>query len=123
MFRTLGYLEPEASSKACKTCKMIKPWYIQNSLFKHFQGYSGMFKDIDAYSATLTGAQLVGEERLPLSSLKIEKGERCPDLGKKSPDCFWVKFSIQNLVLGVSREKISKMFLCGSLFLVFLTCF
>ena len=84
-----------------------------------------MFKDIDAYSATLTGAQLVGEERLPLSFLKIEKGERCPDLGKKSPDCFslWVKFSIQNLVLGVSKEKISKMFLCGSLFLVFSTCF
>ena len=34
-------------------------WYSQNScLFKHFQGYLGIFRDTDAYSAPLTGAQL-----------------------------------------------------------------
>ena len=58
------------------------------------------------------------EERLPLPFLKIEKGERCPDFGKNSPDCFglWVKFFVQNVVLRVSRKKISKMFRCGSSF-------
>ena len=58
------------------------------------------------------------EERLPLPFLKIEKGERCPDFGKNSPDCFglWVKFFVQNVVLRVSRKKISKMFRSGSSF-------
>ena len=28
-------------------------WYSQNSLFKHFQGDLGIFRDTDAYSATL----------------------------------------------------------------------
>ena len=32
-----------------------------------------MFRDIDAYSATLTGAQLGEEGRSPLPFLKIEK--------------------------------------------------
>ena len=32
-----------------------------------------IFRDIDAYSATLTGAQLGGEGRTPLLFLKIEK--------------------------------------------------
>ena len=51
-----------------------------------------------------------GEGRLPLPFLKIEKN--CPDFGTKGPDCahHWVKFSIQNVVLRVSRRKISKMF-------------
>ena len=44
-------LEPKASSKTCRTCRMIR--HSQNSLLKHFQGCSGIFKDIDAYSATL----------------------------------------------------------------------
>ena len=35
-------------------------WHSQNSLFKHFQGFLGIFRDIDAYSAKLTGAQLKG---------------------------------------------------------------
>ena len=30
-------------------------WHSQNSLFKHFQGYLGIFMDINAYAATLTG--------------------------------------------------------------------
>ena len=35
-------------------------WHGKNSLSKHFQGYLGIFKDIDAYSATLTVAQVGG---------------------------------------------------------------
>ena len=35
-------------------------WHSQNSLFKHFQGFLGIFRDIDAYSAKLTGVQLKG---------------------------------------------------------------
>ena len=42
------------------------PWHCQNSLFKHFQGYLGIFRAINAYSATLTGAQLgLREEASP----------------------------------------------------------
>ena len=59
IFRTLAYLEPEASStcilnessEACQTCKTTR--HIQNSLFKHFWGSLGKFRDIDGYSATL----------------------------------------------------------------------
>ena len=38
----------------------LELWHSQNRLFKHFQKYLGIFTDIDAYSGTLTGAQLVG---------------------------------------------------------------
>ena len=34
--------------------------------------YLGIFRDIDAYLDTLTGAQLGGEGRTPMSFLKIE---------------------------------------------------
>ena len=68
------YLELEASSKACQTDEHAysEPWHSQNSLFSRFQGYLGIFRDIDAYSATLTGAQL-GRKKFP-------------DFGKKGPD-------------------------------------
>ena len=55
ILRTLAHLQPE-------------PWHSQNSLFKDFQGYLGIFRDIDAYLATLTGAQL--GERGEASKLK-----------------------------------------------------
>ena len=43
-FRTVAYLELEASSKVCGKCKIddqaySEHWHSQNSLFKHFQGY------------------------------------------------------------------------------------
>ena len=38
-------------------------WQSQNSLFNGFQRYLGIFRDIDAYAATLTGPQLGGGER------------------------------------------------------------
>ena len=39
-------------------------------------------------------------------------------LGKKSRGCvhLWVKFCIQNIVLGVSRRKNSKIFPCGAFY-------
>ena len=45
--------------------------------------------------------------------------KKCPDFGKKGPDCvyLWVKFSIQNIVLRVSRQKNSEKFPCGASFL------
>ena len=49
IFRTLAYLESETSSNQAYS----EPWHSQNSLFKYFQGYLGIFKDIDGYSATL----------------------------------------------------------------------
>ena len=41
-----------------------------------------------------------------------ENRKRCPDFGKKGRDCIHlcVKFSIQNVVLRVSRRRYSKIF-------------
>ena len=71
IFRTLAYLEPEAPLKACQISgdqAYSEPWHSHNSLFKHFHEYLGIFRDIDAYSATLTCMQLSG------------RGEACPAL-------------------------------------------
>ena len=57
-----------------------EPWYSQNSLFKHFQGYLGIFMNIDAYLATLTGVQL-GDERETSPAL-FEDRKKCPDFLK-----------------------------------------
>ena len=45
-----------------------EPWHIQNSLFNPFQGFLCIFKDVDAYSVTLTGA-----EGRPQSTLILER--------------------------------------------------
>ena len=99
IFRTLADLEPDPSSKACETCKMIRhiqcPGIVKtvySNIFKDIQGYSvylGIFRDIhaysvqltgvqvgesDAYSVTVTGVQLEGSRRrLPWPFLKIGK--------------------------------------------------
>ena len=64
--------------------------HSQNVLFKHFQRYLGILRDIDVYSVTFTGTHLGGEGRPPLPFLEIKK--KCPDFGKKGPDCVhpWV---------------------------------
>ena len=49
-------------------------WHSQNSSFKYFQGYVDIFRDTDAYLATLTGAELEGS------------GEAFPSLFEKCPD-------------------------------------
>ena len=53
--------------------------------------------------------------------LFLENQKKCPDFGKKSPNCVhsWVESSIQNVVLRVSSRKSSKIFLCGVFFCVF----
>ena len=100
--RTLTYLEPQVYSEPC-----------QNSLLMHFQGYLGILKDVDAYWSAFTSAQQRGEG-LFYSFLKIKK---CSDFGKKIHT--WVKLSIQNVVLRVSRRKNYKIFSCGTYFCVF----
>ena len=58
-----------------------EPWHSQNSLFNHFQGYLDIFRGIDAYSATLTGAQL-GRKKFP-------------DFEKKASDCVFDEMFIE----------------------------
>ena len=59
-----------------------EPWHSQNNLFKHFQGYLGIFTDIEAYSNTLRGAQLwgIGEA----SPILFENRKDCPYFRKKT---------------------------------------
>ena len=66
-----------------------------------------MFGDIDAYSATLRGAQLGARG---IASPALFEHQKKSDFWKKSPDCvhLWVKFFIQNVVLRVYGRK--KMF-------------
>ena len=56
-----------------------------------------------------------GKEGRPAT---IENRKKCPDFGTEDLDCvhLFVKFSIQNVVLRVSRRKNSEMFLCGACF-------
>ena len=61
------------------------PWLSQNSLFKHFQGYLGIFRDADSFLATITGAQLRGRGKA--SPALFENRKKCPEFGKKGPDC------------------------------------
>ena len=68
------------------------PWHSQNSLFKRIQGYLGIFRDIDAYSATLN-RRPTREERGGLPTL-YENRKKGPDFGKKCRDFVnhWVTF-------------------------------
>ena len=72
-----AYLEPQASSKACRKCKIscIFKALEQSELF--IQAYSRIFKHLQGYwcifSHTLTGVQLVGDGRPLLQFWKIEK--------------------------------------------------
>ena len=70
-----------------------------------------MIRDIDVYSAILTGAQQWGRGKG--SRALFENRKKFPDFGKEGPDCvhLWVKFFIQNAVLKVKRKN-PKMFPC-----------
>ena len=78
----------------------------QSSFFKCFQGYFGIFMDIDTYPATLAkwNKGVEGAGGLPVLFWNRKK---IPILGKKSRYCFylWVKFTIQNVDLIVSWRK------------------
>ena len=54
----------------------------------------------------------------------FENRRNCPDFGKKSHDCvhLLVKFSIENIVLRVSRRKNSKIFPCGAFSVLLMKC-
>ena len=74
---TMSYLEAEASSKACQTCKMImhiqSPDHSQNNLFKHFQRYLGIFRDM-MHIQPLSKTHNYGEQKRPaLPFLKSKK--------------------------------------------------
>ena len=51
-----------------------------------------------------------------LQELFFKNKEKCPDFGGKGPDMPILKFTIQNVVLRVSRRKNSEIFLCGACF-------
>ena len=76
----------EAFSKACWTYDehaYSEPWHFQSPYSEpnHFQGFLGVFRDIDAYSATLTGPQL-GRKTFP-------------DFGKRAPNCAFDEIFIE----------------------------
>ena len=84
IFRTLAHLDPQASSKACGTRKMIRyiqsPGIIRTVFSSIFKGYLVILSVINAYSATPTGAQLGVKGSSPLSFFENQK--KC--FGKKA---------------------------------------
>ena len=108
IFRTLAHLELEASSKACWTHKVIRHIQSPGIVRKVYSSILKDIRDIQGYwckfSFTL-GAQLMGKgEGFPCHFLNWKM---CSDFGKRVPDCvhFGVKFSIQNVILRVSRRE------------------
>ena len=74
----------QKSIKDLRRSSYSESWYSQNSFFKHFQQYLGIFKEIDAYSATLLKAELVEREEAYLAL--YENRKNYPDFKKKAPD-------------------------------------
>ena len=120
MFRTLTHLE----HKTCRVCKMIRhirsPGIVR-TLFKYFQGYLGIFTEIDAFINTHRNAAKEGVSGW--GSTFFWKAKTMHGFGEKRSHCvhYWLKFSIQNVVLRVSKRKTLKCFPAGPFFLVFLT--
>ena len=92
-------LKPPTQVLFCEYCKIFK-----NNFF-----YRPPFRRV-----TRRGGR--GGGRFPLSLLKDHK--KCLDFGKIDPDSvhLLVKFSIQNVILRVSRRKNSKFSPCGAFF-------
>ena len=82
-----------------------EPWQSQNSLFKHLQQYLDIFRDTDAYSAKPTDAQLGGTGEASLTLFENFSYPFVLILERKTLIEFhlWVKLSIQNVVLRVSK--------------------
>ena len=101
--RTLSIFK--SLSNMCDDQAYSGPWHSQKSLFKHFQGYLGIFRNISAYSATLTGAPL---RESKISPVLFQKPKNSPNFAKKYPDCvhLWVKFSFQNVLIVSWRKKL-----------------
>ena len=83
IFRTLAHLEPDALSKASRTCKMIRHTQsldivgtVYSSIFKEILGY------IDGNSAT--HGRATRSEEGDLRFFFLEKQKKCPGFGKKA---------------------------------------
>ena len=85
-------------------------WHSQNSLFQHFQGYLGIFSNIEVCLPILIGAQLgkVGE----VSPTHFWRSKKVPSFWRKGLDSahLRIKCSIQNVIFGASRRKNPKVF-------------
>ena len=84
-----------------------------------FQAFSRIFRYIQGYWSIFSHThRCTTKDERGASPALFENQKKCPDFGKKSPDCvcFWLKFPIQNIVLRVSRRKNSNIFLFGTLF-------
>ena len=95
IFRTLTHLESEASSRACRTCKItrhIQSPNIYRTLCKRFQGYLRVFRDTDPYSPILTGVNY-GKGGRPL--LLFFENQR------KKKILFWKKKSLIMSIIGL----------------------
>ena len=82
---------------------------LLNSLFEHFRDYVAKIRGIDAYSATLTDAQLERRGETSPSLFEIKKSVL---ILETEALILSLKSVIQNVVLRVSRTKISETFLC-----------
>ena len=56
LFRTQGIIKSLPNMQDDHA--YLEHWHSQNSLLRYFQRYLGIFSDIGAYSATLTGTEL-----------------------------------------------------------------
>ena len=88
-------LKPPTQVFFCEYCKIFKNNFFYRPPFRRVTRRGGRF---------------------PLSLLKDHK--KCLDFGKIDPDSvhLLVKFSIQNVILRVSRRKNSKFSPCGAFF-------
>ena len=95
--------------------------FLQHELSHNFAFQNWLLMKIDG-NRNIYSAEGRGERRRRPSQPFFEN-RKCPHFGKKCPDYIHlcVKFSIQNVVLKVSRRKNSNIFHCGAFFLVFLT--
>ena len=87
-----------------------------NQIQVFFCEYCNIFKNNFFYRPPFRRATKGGGVRPPLPFFKNHK--KCPNFGKKGPDSdhLWVKFSVQNAVLRVSRRKTSKISPSGAFF-------
>ena len=116
---TMPYSEPwliynwrhlQKSAKHIRWTAYSVPWHSQNVLFNHFQGYLGIFRDIDAYSVTLIIAQLETKsflilEKKALIVFLMKCLSKCPSSTKLSscPEKFLVAHLHSGIILFAKR--------------------
>ena len=97
------------STKACRKCKMIM--HIQSPGIEQFiQAFSRVFRHVQEYWCIFSHIHSCATrgERGDLPS-PFWNQKKCPDFVNRGLDCVHLKFVIQNVVLRVSRTKMSKM--------------